>query len=94
MSASRKNRKTRKQKLLRFADCVIIACVTVMLYLTVSTVRSYRTIGLPIPSDVLRELIRFWGGELLIIALRQVLGSDIVDRIHPGSGSSGSAPSI
>ena len=82
-----KKRKTRKKKILHFADWIIVICVTVMLALTASVIWESHRLCTAIPADALRELRLFWGGELLIIALRQVLGSDIVDHFHPGSGS-------
>ena len=48
--------------------------------MTVFTLLEYGLLEVPIPSDVLAVLIGFWGGELLIVALRQVFGSDIINK--------------
>ena len=71
MSRKRKN---------RFANGVIIFCLAVTTALTAAVVWEYRRLDTVIPSGVLGVLIGFWGGELLIIALRQIFGSDIVKQ--------------
>jgi hypothetical protein len=48
--------------------------------MTLITLIEYWVLKIPIPSDVLAVLIGFWGGELLIVALRQVFGSDIMNK--------------
>ena len=48
--------------------------------MTVFTLLEYGILHIAIPSDVLAVLMGFWGGELLIVALRQVFGSDIIKR--------------
>ena len=69
-----------KRKKLRFADAVIILCLTICVIITGVTLWEYHRLGEPLPAEVLKPLLRIWGGELLIIALRQVLGTDIVDK--------------
>ena len=54
--------------------------ISVGLFMTVFTLLEYGLLEVPIPSDVLAVLIGFWGGELLIVALRQVFGSDIINK--------------
>lgn len=63
-----------------FANVIISLCVTVGLFITAATVWGYYTLGIPLSGDVLTALLLFWGGELLIIALRQVFGSDITKK--------------
>lgn len=50
------------------------------LFITVITMIQYWALQIPVPSDVLAVLIGFWGGELLIVALRQVFGSDVIKK--------------
>ncbi len=69
-----------KKKKSRFANVIISLCVVVGLYITAATMWDYHTLGVPVPGDVLSALLLFWGGELLIIALRQVFGSDITKK--------------
>ena len=69
-----------KKKKNKFANVIISLCVAVGLLVTAATVWEYHALGVPIPGDVLSALLLFWGGELLIIALRQVFGSDITKK--------------
>ena len=75
----RKKKSTKKRKSV-FANAIILLCVMVGLFITVATIRDYHLLGVPVPGEVLNALLLFWGGELLIIALRQVFGSDITKK--------------
>ena len=63
-----------------FADVVVAICLAAGVYITVSAVEGYRRAGAPIPADVISALFLFWGGELLVLCLRQVFGSDVIHR--------------
>ena len=69
-----------KRKISLFANTIISVSISVGLFMTLITMIEYWTLKIPIPSDVLAVLIGFWGGELLIVALRQVFGSDIMNK--------------
>lgn len=69
MSRKRKN---------RFANKVVTYCLAVTTVITAAVIFEYHRLGMVIPSGVLGVLIGFWGGELLVVALRQIFGSDIV----------------
>lgn len=69
-----------KKKISVFANIIISVSIAVGLFITAMTVFQYWLLQTPIPSDVLAVLIGFWGGELLIVALRQVFGSDIMNK--------------
>ena len=69
-----------KKKISLFANVIISVSISVGLFMTLITMIEYWTLKIPIPSDVLAVLIGFWGGELLIVALRQVFGSDIMNK--------------
>ena len=69
-----------RRKKITFANAIILLCVAMGIYITVSTITDYHMLGVPVPGDVLNALLVFWGGELLIIASRQVLGSDITKK--------------
>jgi hypothetical protein len=69
-----------KKKISIFANIIISVSISVGLFMTLITLIEYWILRIPIPSDVLAVLIGFWGGELLIIALRQVFGSDIMNK--------------
>ena len=49
-----------------------------------------RRVGRKLPAGVLTALLGLWDGELLIIALRQIFGSDVLEkrRSSPDSGPS------
>lgn len=63
-----------------FANRVIIFCLAVTTVITAAVIFEYHRLGVVIPSGVLGVLIGFWGGELLVIALRQIFGSDVVKQ--------------
>lgn len=69
-----------KKKISIFANIIISVSISVGLFMTLITLIEYWILRVPIPSDVLAVLIGFWGGELLIVALRQVFGSDIIKK--------------
>ena len=69
-----------KKKISLFANVIISVSISVGLFMTLITMIEYWVLGIPVPSDVLAVLIGFWGGELLIVALRQVFGSDIMNK--------------
>ena len=69
-----------KKKISVFANIIISVSIAVGLFITVMTVLQYWALQIPIPSDVIGVLIGFWGGELLILAARQVFGSDIMNK--------------
>lgn len=70
----------KKKKISVFANIIISVSISVGLFMTLITLIEYWVLKIPIPSDVLAVLIGFWGGELLIIALRQVFGSDVIKK--------------
>lgn len=70
----------KKKKISVFANIIISVSISVGLFMTLITLIEYWVLKIPIPSDVLAVLIGFWGGELLIVALRQVFGSDIMRK--------------
>lgn len=70
----------RKKRISIFANIIISTSIAVGLFITVMTMIQYWALQMPVPSDVLAVLIGFWGGELLIVALRQVFGSDVIKK--------------
>lgn len=68
-----------------FANIVIALCLAVSLFITAAAVYEYHRLGEVMPAGVITALLGLWGGELLIIAARQVLGSDAVGRNKPQS---------
>ncbi len=72
-----------KKKKTAFADVVITVCVVVALLVTGIVVWEYHRLKTVMPAGVISALFAFWGGELLIIALRQIFGSDVVAKAKP-----------
>lgn len=76
-----------KKKKNRFANGIILLCVLAGVIITLETLWGYRRLDIPLPGDVLKNLFLFWGGELLVLALRQIFGSDFIQKIKDkGSG--------
>ena len=67
-------------KKITFANVIIGVCLAVSLGITVAVVYEYHRLGEVMPSGVVTALLSLWGGELLIVAARQVLGSDAITR--------------
>lgn len=59
-----------------FADIVVTVCLLMGGFITVSTVWEYHRLDIPMPADVVLALVKMWFGELLLLAGRQILGSD------------------
>lgn len=70
---------TKKKKSL-FANVIISVCVAVAVIITAATIYEYHRLDTVMPSGVISALLALWGGELLIIALRQIFGSDAVKK--------------
>ena len=77
----------KKKKKTTFANLVISVCVVVALLVTGSVVWEYHRLGTVMPAGVVTALFGFWGGELLIVALRQIFGSDVTRPRPPETGA-------
>lgn len=75
----KRRRKSAKTKNI-FADCIILLCLAMCVYITVTAVGDYHRLNKVMSASVLMALFGMWSGELLIIMLRQVLGSDVVTQ--------------
>lgn len=74
----RQNKKERRIN--RFVDVIITVCITTTVFLTLALVYEYHRLDTPITADVLSLPFGFFGGELLIVALRQIFGSDVTRK--------------
>ena len=74
LSATKKKRKS------VFANIIISIVIAVGLIITTAVLLGYHELKQPIPGDVVTALMIFWGGELLIVALRQIFGSDVTKK--------------
>ena len=75
-----------KNKKNKFADAIIILCVIMGCLITACVIYEYHRLDTVVPSGVLTGLLAFWGGELLTIALRQIFGSDVLQKQKPKEG--------
>jgi len=63
-----------------FANIIITVCVAVSFGITAAVVYEYHRLDTVLPAGVVTALLGLWGGELLIIALRQIFGSDVLNK--------------
>ena len=73
-----------KRKRLSFANAVILLCVAMSGGVTAAVVYEYHRLDTVLPAGVLTALLGLWGGELLIVALRQIFGSDVLGKRQDG----------
>lgn len=72
--------RTSKKKISVFANIIISVSIFFCAVITVVTLYEYHRLMIPMPSDVLDCIEKMWTGELLIIAVRQIFGSDAVGK--------------
>lgn len=63
-----------------FANIIIAVCIIVGVIITGAILYEYHRLDTVIPAGVVTALFALWGGELLIIALRQIFGSDAITK--------------
>lgn len=63
-----------------FANLIILLCVSISAAITASVIYEYHRLDTVMPSGVVAALFGLWGGELLVIALRQIFGSDVISK--------------
>ena len=63
-----------------FANVIIALCVAMGMGVTAAVLYEYHRLDTVLPSGVVSALLALWGGELLIVALRQIFGSDALGR--------------
>lgn len=69
-----------RKKKAKFANVIIAVCVLAAAAITAAALYEYHRLDTVMPAGVITALLSLWGGELLIIALRQIFGSDVVTR--------------
>ena len=80
MAGKHEAQKEKRPRKSVFANAVIVVCVVVALLITAAVIWEYHRLETVMPAGVLTALFAFWGGELMIIALRQIFGSDAVAK--------------
>lgn len=71
-------RKVKRKNL--FADLIIVICLSMSAVITMFNMYEYHRLGEVMPSGVISALLLLWGGELLILAVRQIFGSNVVEK--------------
>lgn len=70
-----------------FADLIIVVCIGFSAAVTAAVVYEYHRLDTVMPAGVVTALLGLWGGELLIIAIRQIFGSDVITKKNNNSDS-------
>ena len=70
----------KKKRKVTFANAIIAICIAIGVIITAAILYEYHRLDTVLPAGVVTALFALWGGELLIIALRQVFGSDAIVR--------------
>lgn len=63
-----------------FVNVIIGICLAISSVITAAVVYEYHRLDTVMPASVVTALLGLWGGELLIVAARQVLGSDAISK--------------
>lgn len=69
-----------KSKKNRFANIIVIICVAMDIIITFAVLYEYHRLNTAIPNGVLGVLAGMYSSELLICALRQIFGSNVVSQ--------------
>ena len=84
-----KSSKQPKRDKNKFANRIIAICIVVTALVTASIIYEYHRLEIPVTADILTVMFGFWGGDLLIIALRQIFGSDVTKKNETDETTSG-----
>lgn len=69
-----------KKRVRRFVDALIVLCLLMCAIVTVSVLYEYHRLDTVLGAGEITALLAVWGGELLLIVVRQVLGSDVIQK--------------
>ena len=69
-----------KKKKLKYADAIIAICVIMCIIITACVLYEYHRLDTVISSGVLAALVSMWTGELMLCAVRQIFGSDVIKQ--------------
>lgn len=72
----KKDRKRRNNAANIFVTISLVMCIII----TLVVLYDYHRLDLVLGSGEITALMALWGGELLIIALRQIFGSDVLHK--------------
>lgn len=69
-----------KLRVKRFVDVLIVLCLLMCAIVTVTVLYEYHRLDTVLGAGEITALLAVWGGELLLIVVRQVLGSDVMQK--------------
>ena len=69
-----------KRRIKRFVDVLIVLCLLMCAIVTVTVLYEYHRLDTVLGAGEITALLAVWGGELLLIVVRQVLGSDVLQK--------------
>jgi membrane protein YdbS with pleckstrin-like domain len=69
-----------KKRVRRFVDALIVLCLLMCAIVTVVVLYEYHRLDVVLGAGEITALLAVWGGELLLIVVRQVLGSDVIQK--------------
>lgn len=75
-----REKRTAKQRTRRFVDVLIILCLLMCAIVTLTVLYEYHRLDTILGAGEITALLAVWGGELLLIVVRQVLGSDVTNK--------------
>lgn len=64
----------------RFVNALIVLCLLMCAVVTVTVLYEYHRLEAVLGAGEITALLAVWGGELLLIVIRQVLGSDVTHK--------------
>lgn len=75
-----------KKRTKRFVDVLIVLCLLMCAVITGAVLYEYHRLDTVLGAAEITALLAVWGGELLLIVIRQVLGSDVIQKHKNGEG--------
>ncbi len=66
-----------KKQAIKFVNILIVLCLLMCALITGVSLCEYHRLDVVMGASELAVLVGIWGGELLLIVVRQVLGSDV-----------------
>lgn len=78
VDTSPSNQTKRRTKL--FVDVLIILCLIMCAIITFNTLAEYHRLDMVLSAAEITALMVPWGGELLLIVVRQAIGSDVIQN--------------
>lgn len=64
----------------KFANAIVIICMVMLMVITLAVLYEYHRLDEAIGASTLGVLVTAWAGELLILACRQIFGTDVVSQ--------------